>query len=59
MRQPWLLRLTINPIVTLRMVRAAPQQDGTTRTASVRQHLRYDRLEVTFDDIRLADWGPE
>jgi hypothetical protein len=59
MRQPWLLRLTINPIVTLRMVRAASQQDGTTRTASVRQHLRYDRLEVTFDDIRLADWGPE
>jgi hypothetical protein len=55
------LRFMINPIATLwpSTFPSPSAEPLTSVTTVVRDRLRYERQEVTIDDIRLADYGPE
>jgi hypothetical protein len=60
--QWWLpvrLRFEINPIVTARLGNGTLDEVTTPEIPTrVRRHVSYTRQDVTFENIRLGDWGP-
>jgi hypothetical protein len=56
---PVRVRFAINPIVTVGMSNGALSQPMTREIpSSVRRRVNVTRQEVTFENIRLGDWGP-
>ena len=53
------LRFALNPIVIMQFGPKPPMPlSGPSIATSVREAVSYTRQEVTFENVRLGDWGP-
>jgi hypothetical protein len=57
---PLRLRFSLNPITTVQFARSATldSASGESFATTVREPVSYTRQEVTFENVRLGDWGP-
>ena len=62
-QQWWLpvrLRFAINPVVTVRMANGGLSEPRPLEIpSSVRRPVSHTRQDVTLENVRLGDWGPE
>ena len=57
---PLRLQFAINPVQTVQFSPNSPRDplSGTEIATSIREPVSYTRQDVTFDNVRLGDWGP-